>query len=201
MNICSLFLYRTFAHNMARLKIPRKVTNPPIVKGFKPYGPDLDNKKKEPIILNFEEYEAFRMCDYDMYNHHQASALMNVSRPTFTRIYASARMKISKAFVEGRQIEIEGGKVYFDSDWYQCNSCGCDFNNPQRNISIQNCPLCGSSSVMRHTEDIQENTPFDANEDLCICTECGYTKKHHYGVPCRNEVCPTCKTPLTRKHH
>jgi hypothetical protein len=110
-------------------------------------------------------------------------------------------MKISKAFVEGRQIEIEGGKVYFDSDWYQCNSCGCDFNNPQRNISIQNCPLCGSSSVMRHTEDIQENTPFDANEDLCICTECGYTKKHHYGVPCRNEVCPTCKTPLTRKHH
>jgi hypothetical protein len=28
--------------------------------------------------------------------------------------------KISKAFVEGRQIEIEGGKVYVDSDWYQC---------------------------------------------------------------------------------
>lgn len=186
---------------MARLKIPRKVTNPPIVKGFKPYGPDLDSKKKEPIILHFEEYEALRMCDYDMYNHHQASAMMNVSRPTFTRIYASARMKIAKAFVEGLQIEIEGGKVYFDSDWYNCKSCGCDFNNPQKNIPIQKCPLCGSSFIVRHTDGISENDSQKPNQDLCICTNCGFTKQHHHGVPCRNEVCPTCKTPLTRKPH
>lgn len=201
MNISSLFLYRTIAHNMARLKIPRKITNPPIVKGFKPYGPDIDSKKRESIILNFEEYEAFRMCDYNMYNHYQASVLMNVSRPTFTRIYASARMKISKAFVEGRQIEFEGGKVYFDSDWYQCNSCGCHFNNPEISISIQNCPLCGSSEVERHTEESLGDMPRNSEDDLCICPECGFTKEHHYGVPCRNEKCPTCNSPLIRKYH
>lgn len=201
MSICSLSLFRSFAHYMARLKIPRKVTNPPIVKGFKPYGPDLDSKKKDPVILNFEEYEAFRMCDYDMYNHHQASALMNVSRPTFTRIYAAARMKISKAFVEGRQIEIEGGKVYFDSDWYHCNTCSCHFNNPNRNVSIMSCPLCGSSEIGRHTEDSMGNKPTGSDEDFCICPKCGFATKHQNGVPCRNEVCPTCKTTLIRKQH
>lgn len=186
---------------MARLKIPRKVTNPPKIKGFKPFGPDLDNKNIEPVILNFEEYEAFRMCDYDMYNHHQASALMNVSRPTFTRIYATARMKISKAFVEGRQIEIEGGKIYFDSDWYQCKSCGCHFNNPERNVSIQTCPLCGNSTITRHLEDTPDNTEKLTNDDMCICAKCGFTKIHLHGIPCRDEICPSCKTPLIRKQH
>jgi len=185
---------------MARLKIPRKITSTPIVKGFKPYGPELEGVKKEPVILNFEEYEALKLCDYDMYTHHLASIVMNVSRPTFTRIYASARMKISKAFVEGRQIEIEGGKIYFDSDWFQCNACGCNFNNPLKNIPIQNCPLCGSSSIESYSEEIQGNNNPETNEDFCVCLKCGYTKKHHYGVPCRNEVCPTCKIPLSRKH-
>jgi hypothetical protein len=50
---------------------------------------------------------------------------MGVSRPTYIRIYASALQKIAKAFVEGRLIFIEGGKVYFDSDWYRCNTCEC----------------------------------------------------------------------------
>ncbi len=186
---------------MARVKIPRKVANLPSVKGFKPYGSDSDSNKKEPVILYFEEYEALRMCDYDMYNHHQAAILMNVSRPTFTRIYASARIKISKAFVEGRQIEIERGKVYFDSDWYHCNTCGCDFNNPDKNILIQNCPLCGSSSVMRYAENNQENSSYISDEDLCICPNCGFTKRHKYGIPCRNEVCPSCNFTLIRKHH
>ena len=185
---------------MSRLKIPRKVTNPPKIKGFKPYGPSLDSHKLEPIILNFEEYEAFKMCDYDMHNHHQASVLMNVSRPTFTRIYASARMKISRAFVEGRQIEIEGGKVYFDSDWYHCHTCDCHFNNPEKNITIQSCPLCGSTDFDQFTESNSENTPQIVHEDLCVCPKCGYTRKHHYGVPCRTETCPTCKTPLVRNN-
>ena len=76
------------------------------------------------INLLYEEYEALRLCDYSMENHNRASEIMEVSRPTFTRIYASARQKLASAFVEGRQIVIEGGKVYFDSDWHICNDHG-----------------------------------------------------------------------------
>jgi uncharacterized protein len=130
-----------------RIKRPRKVLNPPVIKGFKPYGPILDKKNTEAVYLLFEEYESLRLCDYDQENHLEASAIMGISRPTFTRIYASARQKIAKAFVEGKQIIIEGGKVYFDTDWYHCHQCGCDFNNLDKELNTINCPLCGSENV------------------------------------------------------
>ena len=99
-----------------RVKLIRKVLNPPLIAGFKPYGPESANHNQEPVFLLYEEYEALRLCDYDNYNHLNASVIMGISRPTFTRIYSSTRRKIAQAFVEGRQISIEGGNVYFDSD-------------------------------------------------------------------------------------
>jgi len=140
-----------------RIKTPRKVQNLPLVKGFKPYGPNSGKQKDEPVILLYEEYEALRLCDYEMCNHHQASVLMGVSRPTFTRIYASALQKIAKAFVEGRQISIEGGKVYFDSDWYHCDECDCYFNNPEKEKEIKNCPLCGNQGIAPFSSEMKMN--------------------------------------------
>ncbi len=139
MNICSLSLHSinsSFNSMSPRNKRIRKVLNPPPMKGFKPYGPDIDIKKQQIITLLFEEYEAIRLCDYDACSHHKASETMGVSRPTFTRIYASARQKIAKAFAEGSQISIEGGKVYFDSDWHACSTCNCYFNNPEKEKKI-----------------------------------------------------------------
>ena len=130
-----------------RIKRPRKVLNPPIIKGFKPFGPGTADLNPEPVYLLFEEYEALRLCDFDMVIHNEASVIMGVSRPTFTRIYAAARQKIARAFVEGRQITIEGGKVYFDSTWYHCANCNCDFNNPEKEKEVECCPLCSSTNV------------------------------------------------------
>lgn len=127
--------------------------NPPTVKGFKPYGPEVAGNKKEAIGLLFEEYEALKLCDYDMKNHSDAAKIMCISRPTFTRIYSSARQKIAKAFVEGRQIIIEGGKVYFDSSWHLCNSCGCYFNIPGKEEKTNKCPLCGSEWTQRYQDE------------------------------------------------
>jgi rRNA maturation endonuclease Nob1 len=70
---------------------------------------------------------------------------MAVSRPTLTRIHSKAMQKIAEALVLGKQIIIEGGKIYFDSEWYSCYACGCFFNNPEKQIEIKECPLCGSS--------------------------------------------------------
>lgn len=181
----------------------RKVINPPLIKGFKPYGPDAGKGKAEPVMLHIEEYEALRLCDYDLYNHHAASIFMGVSRPTFTRIYSSARQKIARAFVEGRQIAIEGGKVYFDSDWYHCGSCHCFFNNPEKDQKIEKCPLCGDAGKISGVEGDPESYVSEAAEgkdsDLCHCPRCGYEQPHQPGMPCSQEVCPECHTHLTRK--
>ncbi|BDX39423.1 hypothetical protein CYCD_27780 [Tenuifilaceae bacterium CYCD] len=183
-----------------RAKRIRKVLSPPLIKGFKPYGLNSEKQKIEPITLLYEEYEALRLCDYDMYNHLQASEIMNVSRPTYTRIYGSARQKIAKAFVEGRQVTIEGGKVYFDSDWYHCKECSCFFNNPEKDKLIEHCPLCGSNQVAEYDYDNshEEEEIRDCNA-ICICPSCGFEQEHKNGIPCNCEICSKCGGRMKRK--
>ena len=181
-----------------RLKKARKVLEAPTIKGFKPYGPDSDSQLTPPVNLLFEEYEALRLSDYDKLNHHQASELMQISRPTFTRIYASALGKIATAFVEGRQIAIEGVKVYYDSSWYHCNRCYCYFNNPDKSIEITDCALCGQQDVSRFDSDESEMT-WNRNKDICICPSCQYEVTHQPGQPCGRQVCPRCHARMRRK--
>jgi predicted DNA-binding protein (UPF0251 family) len=185
---------------MPRNKTLRKVLNPPIIKGFKPYGSETGNWKSHPVNLLFEEYEALRLCDYDKCNHYQASVMMGVSRPTFTRIYASALQKIAIAFVEGKQIFIEGGKVYFDSDWYKCMGCNCFFNNPERDKEIEKCPLCGNHKILSFdfANNIEEDNRKQC-DDYCICTKCGFKQKHQHGIPCNQQVCPECTSFMKRE--
>ncbi len=179
-----------------RIRRIRKVLNPPIIKGFMPFGGSKNETEKSPVILLFEEYEAIRLCDYDMVNHHEASVIMGVSRPTFTRIFASARQKIAKAFVEGLPMTIEGGKVYFDSDWYHCNHCHCDFSNPHKMSDMQNCPLCGSADINHYEDDKEES---NGCNDICICPSCAFEMKHQKGKPCISEDCPQCGNKMNRK--
>ncbi|MDD3321957.1 MAG: DUF134 domain-containing protein [Paludibacter sp.] len=175
----------------------RKVLNPPKVNGFKPYGQGSEKLNLESVNLLYEEYEAIRLSDYDALNHHQASVMMGVSRPTFTRIYASALQKVAKAFVEGRQISIKGGAVYFDSDWYHCNTCKCYFNNPERDKIVENCSLCGSQQVNEFDYTYEETGITHCN-DLCVCPSCGFEQKHQYGKKCNQERCPTCGAVMKR---
>jgi predicted DNA-binding protein (UPF0251 family) len=183
-----------------RIKKIRKVFSPPPVKGFRPYGGDVSAAGSSSVSILYEEYEALRLCDYDMYNHHQASVLMGVSRPTFTRIYSSATEKISEAYVEGKQISIEGGKVYFDSDWYFCRSCESHFNNPDMETTITNRPLCKSPSIeIYEPETVNEDPGTGLSDDSCICPSCGYEVNHRPGRPCSHEICPQCNVQMRRK--
>lgn len=182
-----------------RNKTLRKILSPPIIKGFKPYGGEPRDQGQSMVYLLFEEYEALRLCDYDLCTQHQASQLMCVSRPTFTRIYASALQKIARAFVEGRQIVVEGGKVYFDSDWYRCSGCQCYFNNPGKE-DIHTCPLCGNQQVssIEFSREIA-NGKMQQGEDLCICPHCGHVMAHRIGLPCNQQICPECRNRMIRK--
>ncbi|MDD4575710.1 MAG: DUF134 domain-containing protein [Bacteroidales bacterium] len=181
-----------------RIRRIRKVLNPPTIKGFIPYGGTEKSEKENPVILLYEEYEAVRLCDYDMVNHHEASVVMGVSRPTFTRIFASARQKIAKAFIEGLPISIEGGKVYFDSDWHHCSYCKCDFSNPNKTEKVEKCPLCSSSDVYNYSDDSED---LAGCSSVCVCSVCNFEQKHQKGRPCSTEKCPECGNKMYRKRN
>jgi len=182
---------------MPRPKRIRKMNNPPHFKGFRPIGLPEENN---PVIINFEEYEAIRLSDFELNGQVEAALIMGISRPTYARIYESARRKVAQAFVQGKAIVFEGGKVYFDSEWYSCNSCGCWFNHTEKEQVIKNCTLCGSTDIEQYDESHQQGNA----EDIFICPECGNEKIHSPGTPCRNEICPACNCQMVRKgapHH
>jgi len=129
---------------MPRPKRKRTMANPPVMEGFKPFGipmTDLD-----PVILLFEEYESIRLSDYEGLTQEQSAERMNVSRPTFTRIYEKARRTIARGFIEGKAIFIEGGDYHTEDSWYRCDSC-MELNISKNELS--NCNYCNSKSLRR----------------------------------------------------
>ncbi len=73
---------------MARPQKSRKVSHPPKMKGFRPFG--MQSCVKESLKLKYEEYESLRLVNYNMLPQDVAARQMNISRPTFTRIYNKA---------------------------------------------------------------------------------------------------------------
>jgi len=128
---------------MARIKKDRLIQRAPNFGGFIPFGVPQGVSKE--VILTFEEYEAFTLCDYENLKHIEAAELMNVSRPTFTRIYSSARQKLAQALVEAATIKIEGGNVVVATAWFHCSSCHIDFNVGSDADAC--CPLCSSNQI------------------------------------------------------
>ena len=186
-----IFVTNKCSFRMPRPKRIRRVTNPPHFKGFKPLGlPDGG----APVIINFEEYEAIRLSDYDLHGQVEAAKIMGVSRPTFARICESARRKIAQAFIDGKTIVFEGGKVYFDSDWYACNDCGCWFNHTEKEQEVMNCALCGSSNIEPYKEVDEEKF-----EEVCRCPQCGKEYKLSANVDCQGDICPICSCRMVHK--
>lgn len=185
-----------------RTKQFRKVVSPPVLKGFKPIGVPFSDETV--VTLLYEEYEALRLADYAGLKQEAAAKLMNISRPTFTRIYSSCLQKLALAFTEGRSMVIEGGDVEFDKQWYRCNKCTTVFHHP--NAEHQECISCNSEDIehinqsIRDWKEIQRGSKAIADlVEFCICSKCGHQIDHQAGVPCFSQTCPDCKIPLIRK--
>jgi predicted DNA-binding protein (UPF0251 family) len=131
---------------MARPQKNRKISNPPQMKGFKPFGIPL--YKIETIILRFEEYESIRLVNYDLLPQDKAAEQMNVSRSTLTRIYNKALKIIAKAFVEGKAIEIAGGNYQFEKDWFRCKKCHKLIQGIDNHIKCENCLLYNDNELI-----------------------------------------------------
>jgi predicted DNA-binding protein (UPF0251 family) len=127
---------------MARNKKDRLIQMAPHFCGFSPQG--VQSKPGSEVSINFEEYEALNLCDYELLNQAEAAKLMNISRPTFTRIYESLRRKIAKAFIEGSSILFEDGNSSV-SDWLKCSNCQITFTVLYN--SDKCCPICKSNVI------------------------------------------------------
>lgn len=122
----------------------RKVVAPPQFKGYRPYGGHGDSNGH--IELPYEEYEALKLADYDLMNHEEAAKIMGISRPTFARIYESARRNIAKALVETKEIKTVYGNAVLDKSWYECTECHARFTIP-KTIKKQECAICASANI------------------------------------------------------
>jgi uncharacterized protein len=90
---------------MARPKKTRCVKCTPNAVYFKPRGVPLTSL--EEVTLGPDEFEAINLADHQGLYHEEAATKMDVSRPTFGRILASARRKIADALVQGKALQIE----------------------------------------------------------------------------------------------
>ncbi len=118
--------------------------------GYKPFGVPM--RELESIVMSMEEYEALRLADYENLTHEKAAARMNISRPTFTRLYDRARKNVAKAFMEGKAIIIRGGTFISEEYWYRCNNC---HETIVSDTPEENCDKCNSANIVR----------LDTNED------------------------------------
>ena len=73
---------------------------------FKPCG--IRAKELEVVFLAQDEAEALRLADYEGLYQEECAKRMQISRPTFVRLIASARKKVADAVLHSKKLEIEG---------------------------------------------------------------------------------------------
>lgn len=185
---------------MPRPKRRRIVTQPPVMKGFKPFGIPITNL--DSVTLLYEEFEAVRLLDHKGLTQAEAAVAMEVSRPTLTRIYEKARKTIAKALVEGHAIIIEGGDFQTNELWYRCESC---YSLMVSQKEVTSCTGCNSDDIRHLSSDpVQpEEVTGDEPKVYCICVDCNIQVEHQPGIPCREVLCKQCGKPMIRKniHH
>ena len=122
------------------------------MEGFKPFG--IPMRELESVDLLFEEYEALRLADYENLTQEEAAEKMNISRPTFTRLYDKARKNIAKAFVEGKAIIIRGGTYITDDYWYRCDDC---HETIVSDHPVNQCRECDSDNLTQLNEQVPQD--------------------------------------------
>lgn len=92
---------------MPRPRRCRQVGFEPGITYFKPAGIPMTDL--EDVILTVDEFEAIRLKDVDRLEQEQCAQHMNISQPTFHRLYLEARRKIADVIVNAKALKIEGG--------------------------------------------------------------------------------------------
>ena len=112
------------------------------------------------IELGMEELEAVRLKDMEGKEQAECAKIMQLSRPTFQRVLYSAREKIARALVEGRELCIKGGNYIPQKRAFKCLDCNAAWELDPCGEDIDNgcdlpCPNCKSMNKARVGKDGQ----------------------------------------------
>jgi len=130
---------------MSRPPKCRRVAYMPEVTYFKPAG--LPLRTLEEVCMSVEEAEAIRLKDLEGLEQEEGAKKMNVSRPTFQRILASARQKIADVVLNGKAIRINGGN--FEMTWrrFRCRA-GHEWELEMPvSVPPDICPTCNTPDI------------------------------------------------------
>jgi len=119
----------------------------PDVTYFKPAGIPL--KALKEVRLSVEEAEAIRLRDLEGLEQEQGAEKMNISRPTFQRVLASARQKMADALLNGRAIRIDGGSFEMAFSRFRCRR-GHEWEVPFEAMigtPPRLCPTCDTPNI------------------------------------------------------
>lgn len=94
---------------MPRPRKNRVINSMPSCEGFTPLGYTGSNTGRPTVIMTIDEYETIRLIDLEKLTQEECAAKMQVSRPTVTHIYESARFKLADALVNEKQLLVGGG--------------------------------------------------------------------------------------------
>jgi predicted DNA-binding protein (UPF0251 family) len=78
----------------------------PAIKNFVPAIPKGTTTNPEPIFLTLAELEVLRLVDMEGMMQEEAGTQMGVSRGTIWRLLQSAREKVARMLIEGRELNI-----------------------------------------------------------------------------------------------
>ncbi len=129
---------------MGRQEKNRTVEAPPLYFNFQATK-DL-SKPTNSIKMRFDEFEAIRLSDKLDYDHNQASRIMGISRPTFTRLLNKGRKKMASFLIDGKPLTLQGGSTLFSKNVYCCKNCQRPFIWEQHSDPI--CPGCNEPDVI-----------------------------------------------------
>ncbi len=130
---------------MARPFKYRRVAFIPEVTYFKPAGIPL--RSLEEVRLSLEEAEALRLKDLEGLEQEPSAEKMNVSRPTFQRVLASARKKLADALLNGKAVRIEGGNFEMAYRRFRCQG-GHEWEvATPTGTTPALCPTCRTSDI------------------------------------------------------
>lgn len=160
---------------MVRPRRIRRIAFQPDVTYFKPAGIPMVNLRE--TILNFDELEAIRLIDSEGLDQTESAKKMKISQSTLSRLLREGRKKLADAIINGQSIKIQGGnfKMVIPRRRGFGGGRGRGFGGGGRMGGF----AAGPSGK-------------------CVCPKCGYNETHQTGVPCYQEKCPKCGSPMTR---
>jgi len=124
----------------------RRIGQTPCVARFKPAG--MPCHELDSVTMTLDEFEAIRLTDLEGMYQAQAAEMMDVSRPTLSRIIESAHAKVARMLVHGMELRIEGGFVTSETEpGHACPRCS------RMAAGGTPCPRCRKSAAGALVDD------------------------------------------------